>query len=58
VVELRSRQGKRAMIELDAQRGVAFSRDDDEVGFVEMFPPTTVEDYRERIWFDPGDFIK
>jgi len=57
-VELRSRQGKRAMIELDAGRGLAFSRDDDEVGFVEVFAPTTVEDYRERIWFEPPAFTK
>ena len=47
VVELRSRQGKRAMIELDAARGLAFSSDDDEVGFIEMFPPTTADDYRD-----------
>lgn len=58
IVELRSRQGKRAMIELDAGSGVAFSRDADDVGFVELFPPTTADDYRERIWFEPPAFTK
>lgn len=58
IVELRSRQGKRAMIELDAAHGIAFSSDDDEVGFVELFPPTTAEEYRARIWFEPPAFRK
>jgi hypothetical protein len=58
VVQLRSRQGKRATIELDAARGLAFSSDDDEVGFIEAFPPTTADDYRERIWFEPPAFTK
>jgi hypothetical protein len=58
VVELRSRQGKRSMIEVDAAIGLAFSSDDDDVGFVEVFPPTTADDYRARIWFEPPAFRK
>jgi hypothetical protein len=58
VVELRSRQGKKAMIEVDAGAGLAFSRDDDEIGFLEIFPPTTIDDYRTRIWKEPPAFRK
>jgi len=58
VVELRSRQGKSAMIQVDAAAGLAFSSDDDEVGFLEIFPPTTADDYRQQIYWEPPAFRK
>lgn len=58
IVELRSRQGNRAMIKLDATAGIAFSASDDEVGFLEVFPATTPDQYRAEIWFEPPAFRK
>jgi hypothetical protein len=37
---------------------VAFSSDGHEVEILELFPPTTLADYRTRIHEDPGAFIK
>jgi hypothetical protein len=56
--ELPSRQGKSAVITVDAKAGLAFSAEDDEVGFVEIFPSTTDDDYRSRVYWDPGAFTK
>jgi hypothetical protein len=39
-------------------RGVAFSSDGHEVELLEIFAPTTLEDYRARIYEDPGAFVK
>lgn len=55
-VTLRSRQGKRSNLEVHPGDGIAFSELDDEIGFVEVFPPTTEQDYRARIYREPGPF--
>ena len=55
---LRSRAGKSSVMHVYADRGVAFSSDGHEVELLELFPPTTFEDYRTRIYEDPGAFIK
>lgn len=55
---LRSRAGKKANLLVRADQGVAYSADRDRVHFVEVFPPCTLEDYRERIYIDPGAFIR
>jgi hypothetical protein len=57
-VELRSRQGKRAHIHVVADQGVAWSELDGTVGFIELFPPTTFEDYQATIYDEPGPFIR
>lgn len=56
--ELRSRAGKRAVLRVWPQRGVAFSEEDGAVDFLEIFEPTTLEDYEGRIYEDPGPFIR
>lgn len=55
---LASRQAKHAVLEVDAAAGIAVSSVDDEIGFVEIFPPTTLDDYRDRIYRDPGQFLR
>ncbi|MXG88982.1 hypothetical protein [Nocardioides flavescens] len=50
---LGSRQGRHAELHVVAGRGVAWSEEDGEVGFVELFPPTTTDDYRTRIYRQP-----
>jgi hypothetical protein len=55
---LHSRAGKSSVMHVYADRGVAFSSDGHEVELLELFPPTTFEDYRRRIYEDPGAFIK
>lgn len=54
---LRSRQAKSAVLHVVADRGVAWSEDGGEVGFVEVFPPMTMKKYRARVYHDPGPFI-
>jgi hypothetical protein len=53
---LRSRQGKAATLHVVADRGVAWSEEQDEIGFIELFPPTTLHDYRTRIYREPPAF--
>jgi hypothetical protein len=55
---LRSRAGKNSRIELYAERGVAYSHDDDRLEFVEVFPPATTQWYLDEVYEDPGEFYK
>jgi hypothetical protein len=56
--ELRSRAGKRAVLHVWPEQGVAFSEEGGGVDFLEVFEPTTLEDYEARIYEDPGEFIR
>jgi hypothetical protein len=56
--ELRSRQGKRATLHVVAERGVAWSEEDGNVGFVEVFPPTTLDAYRTEIYGKSPRFLR
>ena len=53
---LRSRQGKKARMHVVADRGIAWSEERGEVGFVELFPPTTLADYQRTIYREPMPF--
>jgi hypothetical protein len=55
---LDSRAGKSSSLHVYPERGVAFSSDGHEVELLEIFAPTTLGDYRARIYEDPGTFIK
>jgi hypothetical protein len=55
---LRSRQGKRAALHVVAEQGVAWSEQDGVVAFVELFPPTRLEDYRRDIYLEPPQFVQ
>lgn len=55
---LRSRQCKHCVLHVYPERGVAFSAEDDEVGFVELFAPTTLADYRRTVYREPPAFVK
>lgn len=55
---MRSRAGGDSEFRVYPQRGVAFSTDGRVVEILEIFPPTTLEDYVERIWNDPGVFYR
>lgn len=55
---LRSRQGKKAKMHVVADKGVAWSEEAGELGFIELFPPTTFEDYQATIYDEPGPFIR
>ena len=37
---------------------MAFSADGDEVEFLEVFPPTTLERYESEIYREPGPFVE
>jgi hypothetical protein len=51
-VRLRSSQGKSARQHVVAEQGIAWSVEGDEVGFVEVFPPTDMETYRREVYVE------
>lgn len=55
---LRSRQAKRARLHVAAGSGLAWSELDGRVGFVELFAPTTLDDYLDQIYEEPPKFIQ
>jgi hypothetical protein len=57
-VTLRSRAGKGYAHHVYADRGIAYSSRGDDVAFVELFSPTSVERYEQEIYEDPGAFIR
>ncbi len=57
-VRLRSRAGKRANLWVFAEQGVACSSRAGELDFLEVFIPCTQREYEERIYRDPGPFIR
>jgi hypothetical protein len=56
--ELPSRAGKSSVMHVYPSRGVAFSSDGHAVELLEIFAPTTLDEYRARVWQDPGTFVK
>jgi hypothetical protein len=54
---LRSRAGKEYVHYAHPEQGVAYSSEGDEVRFVEVFPPRSLDAYRAEIYRDPGPFI-
>lgn len=58
--ELRSRSGKRSAVLVYPGAGVAYStnRTTSTVDFIEIFAPTTLEQYEARIYDGPGKFTK
>ena len=57
--DLRSRAGKGESQYVFPERGIAFSSDSEgRVAFVEIFQPTSLGEYMDRIYIDPGQFEK
>ncbi|WP_413262550.1 hypothetical protein [Floridanema flaviceps] len=57
-IRLRSRAGKKFNHYVYPAKGVAFSADNQSVRFIEIFPPTTLEEYKAEIYEEPQPFIK
>ena len=55
---LRSRYGRRAKLHVYPERGVAFVDNRGTVAALEVFPPTTLERYRDEIWWEPPAFVR
>lgn len=55
---LRSRAGKGYVHRVYPGRGIAYSSKADDVAFVEVFPPTSLDRYESEIYEDPGEFTK
>lgn len=55
--ELRSRAGKHSELRVYPDKGIAMSVGD-EIEFLEIFPPATLDQYKSTIYVDPGPFIK
>lgn len=55
---LRSRTGENSSLLVYPDRGIAFATDGEKVEIVEVFPPTTLEEYSTGIYKDPGEFIR
>ncbi|MBX0331307.1 hypothetical protein K2Z83_27020 [Oscillochloris sp. ZM17-4] len=58
VTFLRSRAGKQHRLYLYPDKGVAFSAGVREVGFVEIFHPSSLEQYQSQFYLNPGKFIR
>lgn len=56
--ELRSRAGKEFTHVVYPEDGLAFSVADDDLRFVEVFPPRSFQDYKAQIYRDPGAFVR
>jgi hypothetical protein len=56
--ELRSRGGKRAVMHVYPEQGIAVSTKGSIVQFLEVFPPTTIDAYRDEIYVEPRPFIQ
>ena len=56
--QLRSRTGKRSVLEVRPELGFAFAHDDGAVELAEVFTPTTLDGYEQRIYEDPGPFVR
>lgn len=55
---LRSRAGKTSNQHVFPEQGVAYSESDDQLEFIEIFPPMSLDAYRASIYSDPGPFIR
>jgi hypothetical protein len=55
-LELASRAGKSHTQHVYPEKGLAFSEGDDQVDFVEVFPPTSADAYLSDLYIDPGPF--
>ena len=53
-----SRAGKRFSHYVVAKEGVSWSDNGEEVAFIEIFPPTTVSNWKKTFYQDPGLFHK
>ncbi len=54
----RSNVGKRQMMYVYAEKGIAFSASDDEVTFVEVFNPLSLAEYKAKFYVSPSDFAR
>jgi hypothetical protein len=58
--ELSSRAGKQHTQYVYPQQGIAFAavEDEDEIAFLEIFPPTTLAEYEAQLYIEPAPFIR
>ena len=57
-VDLPSRAGKMFNHRVWVEAGLALSVDGEEIAFVEVFHPCTLEEYKRDIYREPGPFIR
>ncbi len=55
---LSSRTGEDSSLLVYPDQGVAFATDGEHVEIVEIFPPTTLDEYRTRIYKEPPERIR
>ena len=55
---LRSRAGKRSNLMVYPEEGLAVAIEGNEVQFIEIFQPTTLEQYKKEIYIEIGPFIR
>jgi hypothetical protein len=55
---LSSRTGEDSSLLVYPEQGVAFATDGESVEIVEVFPPTTLDEYRTRIYKEPPERIR
>ncbi|MFT3773293.1 MAG: hypothetical protein QM820_48560 [Minicystis sp.] len=57
-VELASRSCHSCVLHVYPQKGVAFSSEGDDLNFVEVFPPTTIEAYQAEVYIEPTPWLR
>jgi hypothetical protein len=55
-VQLQSRAGDQHIQHIYPEQGIAYSADPEEVSFIEIFTPTTLDDYRAQYYMEPPEF--
>ena len=55
---LSSRTGEDSSLLVYPERGIAFATDGERVEIVEIFPPTTLDEYRTQIYKEPPERIR
>ena len=55
---VRSRAGKTSNQLIFAAKGFTVSITHNDVNFIELYPPCSLEDYLEKIYIEPGPFIR
>ncbi len=55
--QMRSRAGKEFVHFVHAEQGVAYSGDDQEIIFLEVFPPRSLQTYLAEVYRAPGPFV-
>jgi hypothetical protein len=56
--ELRARSGRADRQYVNGEKGLAVAAGPVAATYVEIFPPMTLDEYKERLYIEPGEFVR